>query len=427
VPAAQAAPRAERALSRGRGAAAMGGLAGGPALRIALFSNTLPPLDARGEVETGRPYGGVEMAAWCLAHALERAGHAVDLHSSAPAARRLERGRLTVHLHPARFRVGQAPAAPSLFRAPLRGPRPDVVLALMGDQPAPWAAMRCARTWKVPLVVTYHGDWVGGFGSPLRRLGVWYQTRRLAPRILRRASLVIALSPESAAASPLLRLHAGKVRVVPNGIDPTPLQPVEGRAALRQRLGIPADAPVGLFLGALNPIKGVDVLLDAWARVAAALPGAHLLVLGDGPYRSQYEAQARSLGIAPLVRFTGFVHTGKGDFYAAADLLALPSRSEAFPIVILESGVAGLPVVASDLPPLRAMVEPGVSGILVPPEDPAALAAALVALLRDRKLRAQLGAANRARSEGLTWDRVAARTADLLREAAGMGRGTGPA
>ncbi|MEA3204092.1 MAG: hypothetical protein QOI63_1772, partial [Thermoplasmata archaeon] len=62
----------------------MGGLAGGPALRIALFSNTLPPLDARGEVETGRPYGGVEMAAWCLGHALAAAGHTVDLHSSAP-------------------------------------------------------------------------------------------------------------------------------------------------------------------------------------------------------------------------------------------------------------------------------------------------------------------------------------------------------
>jgi glycosyltransferase involved in cell wall biosynthesis len=392
-------------------------------LRIALFSNTLPPLDAAGEVEAGRPYGGVEMAAWCLAHALAAAGHEVDLHSAAPAARSIHRpaghgGRLTVHLHRARFHVGQAPFAPSLFRSPRRGrARPQVVLALMGDQPAPWAAMRCARAWKVPLVVTYHGDWVGGFGAPLRRLGVWLQRRRLAPRILRRAAAVIALSQESAAASELLRPHAAKLRVIPNGIDPAQVRPVAGGAALRKRLGVPRDAEVAVFLGALNPIKGLDVLLDAWASVVEALPAAHLLVLGEGPYRAAYEQQAQALGIAGRVRFLGFVHAGKGDHYAAAGVLALPSRSETFPMVILEAGAAGLPVVASDLPPLRAMVEPGRNGLLVPPEDPAALADALARLLADKPLRDRLGAANRARSDGLGWDRIAARTAAVLREA----------
>ncbi|HUR63212.1 MAG TPA: glycosyltransferase family 4 protein [Candidatus Thermoplasmatota archaeon] len=399
-------------------------MAGAP-LRIALFSNTLPPLDARGEVETGRPYGGVEMAAWSLAHALARAGHTVDLHGAAPARRTLDRsvgrGSLTIHLHQARFSVGQALAAPAMFRAPLKGPRPDVVLALMGDQPGPWAALRCARRWKVPLVVGYHGDWVGGFGSPLRRLGVWYQTRRLAPRILSAAAAVVALSAESAAASPLLAPHAGKLHVIPNGIDAEALRPVQGRAALRQTLGIPAGAPVALFLGALNPIKGVDVLLDAWAEVGRSLPDAHLVVLGDGPYRAAYERQAKeSRSPGPgRVHFRGFVHVGKGDFYAAADALVLPSRSETFPMVILEAGAAGLPVVASDLPPLRAMVQDGANGLLVPPEDSAALAAALLRLLRDPRLRARLGEANHARSEGLGWDRIAERTAALLREAVG--------
>ncbi|HUR62104.1 MAG TPA: glycosyltransferase [Candidatus Thermoplasmatota archaeon] len=392
----------------------------GQPLVVALFANELPELGEDLRVAGDRPFGGVQMATLALAHALARAGTFVHVFASAPQAGTLEgeRGRLQVHLARPRAKVGEAPFAPGLFRAARPDPAPTVVLAQMGSQPAPWAAMVCARRWKVPLVVTHHGDYVSGFGSPLRRLAVAAQTRHLGPRILRRAAAVIALSHAVVDASPLLAPVLAKVHVIPNGIDPVPLQPGRGREALRRELGIPPGAPVALFVGALNPIKGVDVLLAAWAEVARSLPDAHLLVLGDGPYRHEYEAQATALGLAGRVRFAGFVHKGKGDHYAASDILVLPSRSETFPLVVLEAGACGLPVVASDLPQLRAMVGPD-NGILVPPGDAAALAQALVGVLADAALRARLGAANHQRSAGQTWDAVAQRTLEVLRGTVG--------
>lgn len=393
-------------------------------LRIAVFVNRLPPFDHDGRMRAGERFGGVQVAAWSLARALADRGHEVWVFAAGQRRFNLDQGNLHVRQVPASLRVGQTPAAWRLFTEPGHHlPPPDVVLAYMGDQPAPLAARRWARRWRVPLVVSYHGDPVGGFGGPVRRLAVRLHERRLGPAVLREAAAVIALSPAAAASSRLLASVRENVRVIPNGVDPE--SPWAGtRAEARRALGLREDERVILSVGSLTPIKGIDVLLGAFARLAAtSKDGASgrsvLLVVGDGPSRMVLERQASGLIAAGRVRFLGFVPAGAGGLFAAADVLAMPSRSEAFPLTLLEAGIAGLPAVASRLPVLEALVEDGRTGRLVPVDDSAALAAALDDLLRDDALRRRMGEAAHAWARAFTWPAVARQTEDVLRDAAG--------
>lgn len=385
-------------------------------LRIAIFANTLPPLGPGAADATVR-YGGVERAALSLARALAGRGHEVWAFCGTVAGQdravlAFDEGRLRIRVARAAAFVGQTPVAPALLRAPREAGRCDVVLAYMGDQPAPTLALHWARRWRAPLVVSFHGDPVGGFGSLARRLGVWAHARWLGPRALRAARAVIALSPAAAGSARLLQPHRAKTTVIPNGVDAA--AGFQGtRLEARRRHGVPPGAQAVAFVGSLTPIKGPDVLLEAWARVAR--PGRVLLVAGDGPERARLEAQAARLGVAGSVRFLGFVPATRSGVLAAADVLALPSRSESFPLTLLEAGLAGVPIVASRIPALEGLVEDGRTALLVPPEDPAALAAALERLLGDEPLARGLADAGLRWALGHRWEDVAARTEELLR------------
>ncbi|MHB1261271.1 MAG: glycosyltransferase family 4 protein [Thermoplasmatota archaeon] len=386
-----------------------------PCLRLAVFVNSLPALDARGGLMDGVRYGGVQKAAYLLTRALAARGHDVWVFGSAPRRLSIDggEGRWHVRASPASLRVGQADVALGLFRDPGRHlAGADVVLAYMGDQPAPTAALRWARRWRAPLVVSYHGDPVHGFGSPARRLAVAAHERWLGPRVLHHAAAIIALTAAAASSSRLVARRAAKVRVIPNGVERL-AKPLPARSDARRAHGLPRDAPVVLFVGSLTPIKGVDVLLDAFARLP---PAPVLVVVGEGPARAALADQAARLGVADRVHFLGFVtDDAKRGLMAAADVLAMPSRSEAFPLTLLEAGQAGLPTVASRIPVLEALVDDGSTGLLVPGEDPASLAAALGRLLGDAALRGRLGAGAQAWAAGFTWEAVAVQTEEVLR------------
>lgn len=391
------------------------------AMRLAVFVNSLPALDATGAVVDGVRYGGVQKAAYLLTRALAARGHDVWVFGSAPRSLSIDgvEGRWHVRASPATLRVGQAGVALGLFRDPGRClDGADAVLAYMGDQPAPTAALRWARRWRAPLVVSYHGDPVHGFGSAARRLAVAAHERWLGPRVLRHAAAIVALTAAAASSSRLVARHSGKVRVIPNGVEPL-TRTLPSRAEARRAHGLPAGAPVVLFVGSLTPIKGVDVLLDALGAFSAAGDEGGrpvLVVVGEGPDRAALAEQAVRLGLADRVRFLGFVpEADKRALMAAADVLAMPSRSEAFPLTLLEAAQAGLPAVASRIPVLEALVGEGTTGLLAPPEDPAALAEALGRLLRDADLRGRLGAGARAWAAGFTWEAVAAQTEEALR------------
>jgi rhamnosyl/mannosyltransferase len=252
------------------------------------------------------------------------------------------------------------------------------------------------------LVVTYHSDIVrqrvlGPLVSPLIHA------------FLHRADAIIATSPDYAASSPVLRRHADRVTVLPFGIDTDEIRRVDEREvrAIRARYG----ERIVFAAGRLVYYKGFDYLVRAMRRV-----DAHLLIAGGGPLRGELERLAGEEGVAAKVTVLGPVPDLR-PYYHAADVFALPSvaRSEAFGIVQLEAMACGLPVVNTSLDTGVPFVSPhGLTGLTVPPADPAALAAALGTLLSDPALRARLGAAGRERVQGeLSAERMARRTLGL--------------
>ncbi|OHA96988.1 MAG: hypothetical protein A3J09_02915 [Candidatus Zambryskibacteria bacterium RIFCSPLOWO2_02_FULL_51_21] len=183
----------------------------------------------------------------------------------------------------------------------------------------------------------------------------------------------------------------GKLAVVHNGIAPFFLLPKE---AARRALGI-HDNEILLAgtLSELHPVKGLDILLDAWGKFTKKNE-ATLVMLGDGGIRESLEDYAGELDIADRVIFKGYLDNAK-QYLNAFDIFCLPSRSEALPYTLLEAGIASRPVIASNVGGIPEIIENGISGALVPPEDSETLFSTLVLFAEDKILRERLGSALR--------------------------------
>ena len=182
-----------------------------------------------------------------------------------------------------------------------------------------------------------------------------------------------------------VRLPAGQIQVIWNGIDPHQFRPPrpDERRTVRAELGIPPDVPVVGTTGRLAPVKNQAMLLAAVARLQADWPTLRLLVVGDGPLREPLARQARDLGIDGRVIFAGQRDDVRRMLWAM-DVFALSSNSEAMPVTVLEAVSSGLPCVATavgDLPRIAGLC-PGV--VTVPPRQEEALARALAGQLRAR-------------------------------------------
>ena len=184
------------------------------------------------------------------------------------------------------------------------------------------------------------------------------------------------------------------------GVDLERFSPRPGdsdtRRQLRSVYGIPADAPLLCFVGRLARDKGIETLAGAWRELAAEFAGLHLLSCGTVDPTDPVPAPAMELLRShPRVHMTDSWVTDMPSVYAASDICVLPTLREGLSQVALESGAMQLPLVGTRIPGLINAVEHGVTGLLVPPGDPAALAGAIRLLLKDEPLRRRLGAAGR--------------------------------
>jgi glycosyltransferase involved in cell wall biosynthesis len=175
-----------------------------------------------------------------------------------------------------------------------------------------------------------------------------------------------------------------------------------------------------LFVGRCVEQKGLPVLLDALGclRATRGLPPVQLDVVGDGPRRQAWQAQAGRLGLADQVQFHGWAaRPALPAWYRRAHLFVFPSFEEGMPNALLEALASGLPLLATDIYGNRALVRPGENGLLVPPGDAAALAQALATLLADPAGRAAMGQASRRLATQYGWAAVAEAYHALLRSA----------
>jgi glycosyltransferase involved in cell wall biosynthesis len=254
------------------------------------------------------------------------------------------------------------------FRRALRDFRPTVVFAPWA-YPDGWAATRLARHAGLPCVVQVHG-------SDVKLLDRFPARRRRTAEALTTASAVVAVSRDLRDDIVGLGVPPGRVTLIYDGVDPTLFHPGDtqaARAALNFPGGWPA-APVILFVGNLIPVKGVDLILAAMTKLDTPV---RLVAAGAGPQRPALAELAAKLGLSDRVTFLGAVPLAAlADWYRAADLFCLPSRSEGVPNVLLEASACGTPWVATAVGGIPEM--PGhASRRLVPPDDVAALAQAI--------------------------------------------------
>ena len=250
----------------------------------------------------------------------------------------------------------------------LRQLAPDVVHANLAS---PWScqyAVAAAGLARRPQVVAVYQLAVPPLSERQRR------AKRLTARAIDRH--VGVGERTSREIEKLVRLPRGSVHTIHNGV------PERDTAVAPERQRPPRVGTIGR----LEPQKGMDVLIRAFAHVK----DASLLIVGDGSERGRLEKLARDVGVSDRIEWKGWSDEARR-YLPSLDIFVLPSRSEGFPLAVLEALLAGIGVIASDVGSVAEAIRDGETGLLVPPEDPGALAAALRRLLADRALSRRLG------------------------------------
>jgi glycosyltransferase involved in cell wall biosynthesis len=279
-------------------------------------------------------------------------------------------------------------------------------------RPATWSQMLRFGRWcterRIAILQTsdFYTNIFALPGAALARVPVRIGGRRelktektVAKLLLQRAAyaaahMIVANSAAAAARLGAERVAPRRVAVVPNGLDASVFST---RPVTRVRRIV--------TVANLRPEKAHDVLLAAAADVVALRPDVEFIIAGGGPLREQIEADVRRRGLARHVRLLGHCDDVRG-VLAAADLFVLPSRSEAFPNAVLEAMAAGVPVVTTAVGGLLELIEQDRTGMLVPVDDPRALAAAILGLVANPARANALAAEARRTAERYSFTRM---------------------
>ncbi len=328
--------------------------------------------------------GGIENNIRDLAEAFVKRGHQVTVLVCNRAAHTVEEQINGVRV----VKVGRLATVASTplsvgFIGRLRSLQADIVHL---HSPYPLGEVAQLLAGRTPYVVTYHADVTQPIQLAIMRF--YAPVLRL---FLRRAGRVLVTSPNYVATSPYLRPIANRTTVVTSSVDPRRFGPPPVAA--------PHHTPTILFVGLMRHYKGVDYLIRAMEHVPAE---ARLVLAGDGPKRVEWEALRDSLGLQERVTFLGRVPDADlPGLYQMADIFVLPAttRAEALGLVTVEAMLSGLPCIATEVGTGTSyLVQEGISGFVVPPRSPEALAQAITRLLADPGLRAQMGRAGRERA-----------------------------
>lgn len=346
---------------------------GGIRAHVALLRRHLPTRGYRVCLAAPKPLKPGETASWTLLPLTDRAASALSPRTALALARAVKEFR------PALLHAHGYKAALAARLAGLAGPR-------------------------IPRVVTLHNPWPPAPGPPQRAALAWAA----------RGATLVAVS-DAIAKEVRRAMPEATLAVIGNGVEVERFLAID-RDAARVALGLPCEAPIVAFVGRLTREKGADLALEALARLRAWGVPARLLVAGDGPLHAELLALADRLGLS--VTCSPGVTGGEGEvgasvpggepalyllgersdverLLAAADAVLIPSRSEGQSVVALEAMAASRPIVAAGVGGLGPLVEAG-GGLVVPPDAPDALAAALAHLLADPDDLSRRGARGRA-------------------------------
>lgn len=287
-----------------------------------------------------------------------------------------------------------------------------------------WVGQALKARWAVPHVIMFHT-----LGEAKNRALITEREpayRIAGERLVAQGAdrIICASQGEREALVSLYGAAPERVSVIPCGVDPERFRPL-GRARARRELGLPPEEPIVLYVGRIEPLKGIDILFQAAAQLEGRF---RLLVVGgdeqDAERKARLRTMARELGISPRVTLLDAVpHERLPLYYSAADVCVVPSFYESFGLVALEAMACGVPVVASRVGGLQETVRDGQTGYLVPWRCPEPFAERLELLLGNQPLRRRLGRMAREAVERFRWSEVAARVEDVYHELVSRYRG----
>lgn len=330
--------------------------------------------------------GGVESHVMSLSEELISRGHEVHVVTAKLKGTKVKEriGDIAVHRAKPLFVWFKTPVVPEIKRT---------IMELKGDvihshSPPPlpsYYAAKASHKAGMPFLITYHCDLE--IPSRIGSLVTEVYRRTYGASTIKRADRVIATSNTYAATS--RTVWNATPEVIPNMVDVRRFNPRIDGSEIRDGLKLRRDRETVLFVGRLARHKGIEHLLEGAREI-----DANFLIVGSSEFEQKYREMARKLDLGDKVFFAGKV-TEKDlpKYYAASDLLVLPSvsRLEAFGIVALEAMATGKPVVISDIPGVREVITNGREGLLAEPVNPKDLAEKISILLRDDKMRTEMG------------------------------------
>ncbi|HAZ16640.1 MAG: Glycosyltransferase (Modular protein) [Parcubacteria group bacterium GW2011_GWA2_43_13] len=380
-------------------------------MKIAIITTTFPPI-----------VGGMAVASYY--HATLLAQHGVEVHVFTQTIDQKSEDAnypFTVHRLTPRVRFGYSAYAPQLKKILKE------YSALLIEYPAyglAEPAYQAAQSYNIPLFVYYHMDTIA---DGIKGAVFFLYRKIMFPRILKQARGVLVASDAYARHSYLSNhktLLANRLSVIPLGVDTRRFYPGGGNSDILQLLDIKrSDTLIG-FVGALDSqhyFKGIPVLLRALACLIRKypLPSFQCIIVGDGNMRSEYEKLSRDLGVSQYVIFAGKVsHTDLPRYFQLFDMFILPStdQSEAFGLVVLEAMASAKPVIVSDLPGPRSLVDHESDGFIFSSGDDQALASYVYELLNDTHKRSSMGARGREKvARTYQWPIIGAQLYEYIR------------
>ena len=384
-------------------------------MKINYFITHFPYKDHFDDAEhfTRYKYGGAELTAYYLALEMAKRNGVNVFTTSVDSKDSFEEyDGVSVHRYGTKFRIEKGNISFRLFTKPLSRDA-EVIHAHFSTPPGEIAGARCARKKKVPFVLTYHGDGQESFGGFIRKTALSFYNKYLLDKVLSYADTIISPSEYYISESRFLGKYKDKIVVIPNGINIEDFEIPYSKEQCREKLALPIEKDIILFVGNLIQYKGPNVLVKAMQIVAKEVPDTELVFVGSGKMKDELEMLSKKLGVEKHVKFAGFVEESlKPLYYRAGDVFVLPStmNTEVFPLVLLEASASGLPMVVSDLDTFKCIIEDGYNGIVTKRRDENSLADAIIYLLTNEDIRKKMGKNARKKVEDYSWERIAEET-----------------
>jgi len=276
-----------------------------------------------------------------------------------------------------------------------------------------WVVSRCARRMNIPYVLTPHGSLPIMMRGYVRK---WLYHILIGNQIIQNAAKIIVVSNMEKDQALKRRIPEGKIKIIPNAVTLSEVAKIK-KGAFRTKYNIGKDENIILFLGRIHPIKGVDLLVTAFAELVKKRADVRLFIVGpDENYLDEIKGMVNNLDLGNKVVFTGPLYNDERyTAYIDSDIYVLPSRYEIFAISVLEACASGRPVVVTENQGIADYIR-GRAGEVVPFRVDALLQA-LEKLLGDKNLRAAYGNEGRKMVEDIfSWDKVINQYEQLYKE-----------